>query len=170
VGLDASPAKTDDRSFWAGQVITGRSWPLFGPCPSVHGDEGDRQRDTRVFERDSGNRVIVAASALVSDTSTVRRSSAPRVPLLTRTSTTTYRPAPSPSSSTAWRLESKASPAGADSFSVSVLHRTCDFGAPVLGRRRPWARWRYGAEIRGGSRWHDVGEVAVAQMLGYGRL
>jgi hypothetical protein len=26
VGLDASPAKTDDRGFWAGQVITGRSW------------------------------------------------------------------------------------------------------------------------------------------------
>jgi hypothetical protein len=28
VGLDASPAKTDDRGFGAGQVIAGRSWPL----------------------------------------------------------------------------------------------------------------------------------------------
>jgi hypothetical protein len=64
VGLDASPAKTDDRGFWAGQVIAGRSWPFFGSCPFTV-TKGTGSETLECSNGTCGNRVIVAASALV---------------------------------------------------------------------------------------------------------
>ncbi len=64
VGLDASPAKAHDRGFWAGQVIAGRSWPLFGSYPFTV-TKGSGSETLECSNGTCLNCVIVAASALV---------------------------------------------------------------------------------------------------------
>jgi hypothetical protein len=64
-GFDGEPAATaHDRGFWAGKVIAGRSWPLFGSCPFTVA-KGSGSEILECSNGTCGNRVIVAASALV---------------------------------------------------------------------------------------------------------